>query len=473
MKTNIDLNIDPHSSVPVYEQLANEMRRLICAQTFAVGEQVPSIRVLATKLSVSPTTVRRAFQILIDEGWLDQQRGSGTYIAASLDLQRKYMSGASSSGSAAEATPAIRLPAALLQNTWAQELNYLIPFEQDAKAGYTAPQRYIDDALTSSTALTDPAGSLELREQIAKAISLTRSIKCTASDIIITAGPQQARSFVARLFARQGARVVMEDPCHPITRRLFQSFNWTTVSKPIDDSGIVIEELDRIHRAEAIYLMPSSQFPTGAVLSKMRRERIAAWAKRMGALIIEDDEGSDLTYDNRVTAAIHSFADEGRCIYIGSFNLLVPESWQVAFMVVPAAMRETFYRMKLVADRCTAPILQNVLTGMWRDGHVERSLTKLQRDYGRVRDRLVEALAKVEGITVTPVKGGVRQVVWLPAAADDVSAASRCRELSLPITAVSPMFALKPARPGVMIDFSDIEAFDVNRVVEALKQCIG
>ncbi|GEO79798.1 GntR family transcriptional regulator [Companilactobacillus mindensis DSM 14500] len=80
--------------VPVYIQIHNEIRKEIESGKWAVGERIPSERQLSQVFDVSRMTLRQAIQTLVDEGILQRQVGSGTYVASS-KVQEK-MSGTTS-----------------------------------------------------------------------------------------------------------------------------------------------------------------------------------------------------------------------------------------------------------------------------------------------------------------------------------------------------------------------------------------
>jgi len=80
--------------VPVYIQIHNEIRKEIESGKWAVGERIPSERQLSQDFDVSRMTLRQAIQTLVDEGILQRQVGSGTYVSSS-KVQEK-MSGTTS-----------------------------------------------------------------------------------------------------------------------------------------------------------------------------------------------------------------------------------------------------------------------------------------------------------------------------------------------------------------------------------------
>lgn len=72
--------IDPHSGVPVYRQIMDQVRYHLAAGTLAPGHQLPSIRELAGTLAVNPATIAKAYTELEHDGVLDLQRGRGAFV---------------------------------------------------------------------------------------------------------------------------------------------------------------------------------------------------------------------------------------------------------------------------------------------------------------------------------------------------------------------------------------------------------
>ena len=86
-------NIDRDSYEPAYAQLANIIRRQIADGQFRPGDQLPSESQFCRKYSISPMTVRRAINLLADEGTVSTEQGRGTFVksvelsSASFDLK--------------------------------------------------------------------------------------------------------------------------------------------------------------------------------------------------------------------------------------------------------------------------------------------------------------------------------------------------------------------------------------------------
>ena len=79
----LHLQVDPHSGVPVYRQVMDQLKYYIASGALKPGDQIPSIRDLAKSLHVNPTTVVKAYTELEHEGAIEMRHGKGAFVAAS------------------------------------------------------------------------------------------------------------------------------------------------------------------------------------------------------------------------------------------------------------------------------------------------------------------------------------------------------------------------------------------------------
>jgi GntR family transcriptional regulator len=77
----IHLQIDPHSGIPVYRQIMDQFRYYVASGVLQPGDQLPSIRELAQRLSVNPTTIVKAYGELQHAQAIDMRHGKGVYVA--------------------------------------------------------------------------------------------------------------------------------------------------------------------------------------------------------------------------------------------------------------------------------------------------------------------------------------------------------------------------------------------------------
>lgn len=88
MKFNI--KIDFRSSEPIYSQIVNKVQQLVAEGKLKQGDQLPTVRQLATELRVNFNTVARAYRILDEAGLISTQQGRGTYIWEKPDAEKVH-----------------------------------------------------------------------------------------------------------------------------------------------------------------------------------------------------------------------------------------------------------------------------------------------------------------------------------------------------------------------------------------------
>jgi len=74
--------VDPHSGVPLFQQLMEQVKLAIAAGRLQPGDALPSVRSLAVPLGVNPMTISKAYNLLQREGILDHRPGKPLVVAA-------------------------------------------------------------------------------------------------------------------------------------------------------------------------------------------------------------------------------------------------------------------------------------------------------------------------------------------------------------------------------------------------------
>ena len=76
----METRIDPDSAVPIYLQIVHSIKHQVAAGRLKPGEQLPTVRELATDLRINPNTVARAYDSLDSDSVITTQQGRGTYV---------------------------------------------------------------------------------------------------------------------------------------------------------------------------------------------------------------------------------------------------------------------------------------------------------------------------------------------------------------------------------------------------------
>lgn len=76
------ISLNYRDSRPIYEQIKDGLRKLIVTGALGPDERLPSVRALATQLSINPNTIQRAYNELEGEGYIYSVPGKGSFASA-------------------------------------------------------------------------------------------------------------------------------------------------------------------------------------------------------------------------------------------------------------------------------------------------------------------------------------------------------------------------------------------------------
>ena len=82
------IELDFRSHIPIYAQIVERIKHLIATEVIQSGDQLPTVRQLASELQVNFNTIARAYRMLDEAGVLSTQQGRGTYVLEPLLPQR-------------------------------------------------------------------------------------------------------------------------------------------------------------------------------------------------------------------------------------------------------------------------------------------------------------------------------------------------------------------------------------------------
>lgn len=85
------LHLDYRDSRPLHQQVRDGLRRLMLSGVLQAGDQLPSVRKLATELAINPNTIQRAYAQLEAEGYVYSVAGRGSFVAENGDQNARRM----------------------------------------------------------------------------------------------------------------------------------------------------------------------------------------------------------------------------------------------------------------------------------------------------------------------------------------------------------------------------------------------
>ena len=78
------IHLNSRDPRPIYEQIMDNLRRLIISGGVAPGDRLPSVREMAAQLAINPNTIQRAYRELENDGWIESAPGKGSFVRLGL-----------------------------------------------------------------------------------------------------------------------------------------------------------------------------------------------------------------------------------------------------------------------------------------------------------------------------------------------------------------------------------------------------
>lgn len=492
------LAIDRTGKPSLRDQLFAALRGAILDGRVGTGQRLPSSRALATQLGVSRLTVDDAYTRLVSEGYASGRRGSGTYVVANLSAGIETRATEGVSPPVRDAGPprhwsgwAERVMAEAPPTRVAPPRRY--DFRQGMPALDELPVAAWNRVRTREARTVDlesyhygPSGGDDsLRAEIAGYLGRARGIRCEAEQVVITTGAQQGLDLVTRLWVDPGQAVAMEEPGYPAARRIFAAAGARIVPVPVGAHGIQVDRLEAADNKRQlagetgirlVYVTPSHQYPTGGVLPLERRIALLTWARRVGALVLEDDYDAEFRYGARPVEALAgldlAMPGPGAVVYVGTFSKVLYPALRLGYLVLPRDMAERAIAARALSDRQVATLDQRALAAFLRSGDFERHTLRMRRLYSARRAAALEALAtELSGIASrdpASTAAGLHLLVRFETRLSEAEIIRRAAAVDVHLDPASPCFVEPPAGPAVMLGYAGLSEGDIREGIARL-----
>lgn len=356
---------------PLYQQLYKYIKNEIETGRLKPDEKLPSIRGISEKTGVSKTTIQTAYDQLMIEGYIYSKLKSGYYVShiileeISEDDERENIG----NKHAAEEVPS----------------GEYLKYHDDTSFDFVKWKKCSNHVLTYKTMelLTDAEvqGEQELRRGIAKYVYQSRGVYCKAEDIVVGAGVQQIMVMLCVLFKKLGkGSISFENPGFVLSQNIFRDYSYDVTSIDIEENGIDMDILKKID-PDIVYISPSHQFPTGAVMPIAKRMQVLNWAMENRKYIIEDDYDSELRYTGKPVPALKGLDKNDRVIYAGSFSSTLLPSIRISYMVMPEPIKEVYMSMKNNYAQGCSKVDQLTLSRFMKEGYYQKHIRRIRRIY--------------------------------------------------------------------------------------------
>ena len=387
----MNYQIDKTLLLPGYIQLYRFLATDIAAGIYPYGSKLPSKRVIAEETGTSVITVEHAITLLNEEGFTKSRERSGVFV---IYRGEDFLGdGSSNTFLPQEEAAKRRNPETksgdlagsetkeVTDKTWSGFDGQEPPLSQ-----YTGEFPFSTLARTMRKVLLDYGekilvkspnhGCAELRSEICHYLARSRRIQVDPAQVIIGSGAEYLYGLIAQLL--EDKHIAIENPSYSKIRKVYESMGVTCDMLTMKPDGLSSEDLAET-KANVLHVTPFNSYPSGVTAGISKKLEYLRWAKRRGAILIEDNYDSELTVSRKVEEPLFCMDPDVDVIYLNTFSRTLAPSMRIGYMILPARLVERFGD-KLGFYSCTVPIFdQFVLAELLKNGSFERHLNRIRR----------------------------------------------------------------------------------------------
>ena len=403
--------------------LAHAVSRAIRDGALAPGALLPPIRLVATELGLSPTTVSAAWALLARSGTIRTDGRRGTTVAEPTRVGSPRYERALDRHTHFALDLSTGVPDAALLPDLRRALSAI------AATAPATPGSYLDDPV--------------LPDLLAH---LRADWPFEADDLLVVDGAMDGIELATRVLIGFGDRVVVEQPAFPPLLDLLEAVGAEVLAVPMDAQGMSVAGLAGVLAAgpvAAVYLQPRAQNPTGISLSGQRAAALAAALAATDTVVIEDDSSGAVA-----TSAPISLGGllPARTVHVRSYAKSHGPDLRLAALGGPTEIVGRITARRRLGQGWSSRLLQSLLLALLTDDDAVATVAHARAEYARRRRLLVDALAE-HGVEV----GGSDGLnIWVPVH-DETATVVRLASQGIGVTPGAPFAAGPDPAPHVRI----------------------
>lgn len=423
---HLNIPLDREGEEPIYRQLIRHVRLQIESGNLPAGARLPASRDLARQLNISRISVVNAYAELRAQGYLSAHAGRGTFVSGETGTTTAGNGHAQNNHHTATSempgTPdrSIREMMRLAQKPG------VISFSRGAPPTEFFPVQSLRDAINTvldrdgSSALGYEAreGYGPLRAAVRDYVSAL-GIQCSAEQVLITGGTQQALDLVIQALCSEGETVVTENPTYLGMIDIARARKVQLHGIPMDEDGIRLDHLENYiidNSPRLIYVMPSFHNPSGTVMPLHRRRQLLNLAGDYNIPVLEDGVYHELRFEGEHEPPLKALDESGIVIHASGFTKMLLPGIRIGYVISDNRHHERILRVKYAADISTPGLNQRAIHLMLERGVLAQQLERNNRELKRRRDIALAAAQKYfpPGARWNAPEGGIYLWVQLP-----------------------------------------------------------
>ncbi|MBC3765309.1 PLP-dependent aminotransferase family protein [Neptunicella marina] len=339
-------------SVHLYQQVVDCLAMDIANQILQTGQRLPTVRVLAQALDVTPGTINKAFDVAEKQGLIEKRQGRGTFVRSQIRL--KTAPSTMLTGQLQGCNFTINAPMPL-------DFDHLInPHLRELAQSSLAPHWSNHTATNGIESHLDAISSWVAQ----------RGVDVSINHLLLVSGAQQGILSCLMLLLNQGDNLMVQECTYPGIKSAASLLGINLRPVKMDEQGLDLahfEQLCQQNTARILFVMPTAHNPTGRTMDMAHRKKLVAIAKRHQIILIEDD----LYLHQQTPPSLQSMLPE-QTFYISGFSKCILLGLRVGMVIAPELWRDELLKVIQVQNWMVSPLLTALLERLIDTGVVEQ-----------------------------------------------------------------------------------------------------
>lgn len=402
----IDFQLDKGSTVPLYMQLLEKLRKKILSGEYPDGSKLPSVREIERLLGISKNVVIKAMDELYIDDLVYREVGSGTYVRAKkekgadpgpIDWCKHLDTWYRHTHQFKKRSPTSEIATRGLQVIFhnASPDEELIP----GQLLRALTQRAMKSPLFSETVsyVEHPKGLRDLRKAVCMRLGCDgKSLK--PENVIVSGRSVESEYLIFKAFTRQGEHVIVENPTNMNVLGILKTLHLKVIPIRSSIEGIDLTELENALRKNAvkiIYIQSTAGEPMGKNMPEKKKQELVKLAAFHRVPIIDDLTGGyEFQYTGKMPVPTRYY-DEDNVVFeiydiVKGFGAGVTTGW----IIGPEKALDTLWSSMRVIERDVAGLLQLVTMEILNSELYDHHLSFVQDKLARRREILMNACSK-------------------------------------------------------------------------------
>lgn len=418
------------AGIPLYSQITEQLKEMILQKELPSGAKLPSERTMATLIDVHRNTIKRAYNELKADGYIETHERKGYFVS---DLGEEQVK----KGRSYNLRWSDIIKSAYINRRIEEQFSSFL--KRDVNYSFVGDimhakeiggedlkkiiHKISSDLDISTFAITDRRGDPELRKEISLFLQ-KMNINAKVREIQIVSETFQAIDYISSMILDEKDAVIIPETVCPEIIRIFSAAGAKIQSVKMDKDGILCDEVEKAlknSKAKLIYVEPDFAIPTGTVMSIERRKQLLRLSYKYNVPIIEEGGNADLRHEGKSLPPIKALDTHDSVIYVYTFYYKLPSGLRIAFVTGNKGLINDLGAIIQSRIVCQDVMSQYILKEYLQSGSYEKNLKQINEGLKKKKKLMYEKLKdSIDlGLDMEQPKGGVFLWGKLPQGCDE------------------------------------------------------